>query len=487
MAERADVIIIGAGMAGISAGYALREGRPDLRITILEGRFRVGGRIHTVTMDEGGPNETEIDLGAAWLQSPDQNPLAPLLQDVKKYDTPISSNAVFVEHQGVNIAGERLSQHEVDTLNETAHEWIANAIKLYGEDEELQDDAATSNVIELLPQLTQSNIMVANRHDRLTAMLLRATMENYLASSIEQVAGFGLDDASFARDPQSLLQDGFGIAIDRMSKHLDVRVNNVVTRIQALGEDLGVLITTQSGILYWAQKVIVTVPLGVLKIGSVEFIPPLPSRKLEAISRIGFGVVDKVVLRFPHVFWNEDRHFITYLTSDRSLVNVFLNMAASMKRGNQENHEGGENLSGHHHLGGVPILVGFHSGIFATDNEYLSDEKLVEKAMVPLRNMHGNDIPEPVEVYTTRWGLDPMSLGSYSAPHVVRNLRIAGVEEDIDPFAELSEPIGTSIYFAGESTSRESGFVHGAFTSGYRAASEVQMDGIDAIEKIRPV
>lgn len=480
MAERADVIIIGAGMAGISAAYALREDRPDLRIILLEGRFRMGGRIHTITMDEGGPNETEVDLGAAWLQNPDQNPLSQFLVDVKKCNTPISSNAVFVEHQGVK-SGEQLSEPEIEALNETAHEWVTDAIKSYTE-EETQDDAA-SNIIELLPQLTQSNIMVANRHDRLAAMLLRATIENYLASSIEQVADFGLDDANNAREPQSLLQDGFGIAIERMSKRLDVRLNNVVTLIQALGEDLGVLITAQSGALYWAQKVIVTLPLGVLKIGSVEFMPPLPTSKLEAISRIGFGVVDKVVLRFPRVFWNEDRHFITYLSTDRSLVNVFLNLAASTKRGNQTKQE--DDIISGHHVGGVPILVGFHSGVFAMDNEYLSEEKLVQKAMEPLRKMYGYDIPEPVEVYTTRWGLDPMSLGSYSAPHVIRDAR--RVDEDMEPFTELSKQIGTSIYFAGESTSRGSGFVHGAFTSGARAASEVQMDGIESIENIRPV
>jgi monoamine oxidase len=68
-------------------------------------------------------------------------------------------------------------------------------------------------------------------------------------------------------------------------------------------------VTTKEAGSYYARTVIVTLPLGVLKAGSVQFSPPLSANKTEAIAKIGVGLIDKVVLTFAKKFWSDSVYF----------------------------------------------------------------------------------------------------------------------------------------------------------------------------------
>jgi len=83
-----------------------------------------------------------------------------------------------------------------------------------------------------------------------------------------------------------------------------VLYENKVSRIEH-GVD-GVSVTVEEGQIFQADMVLCTVPLGVLKGGSIIFDPELPEEKLGAIQRLGFGLLNKVAMVFPHVFWDED-------------------------------------------------------------------------------------------------------------------------------------------------------------------------------------
>jgi lysine-specific histone demethylase 1 len=92
--------------------------------------------------------------------------------------------------------------------------------------------------------------------------------------------------------------------IHALSDGVPVLYEKKVSRIEYGGE--GVSVTVEEGQIFQADMVLCTVPLGVLKGGSIVFDPELPEEKLGAIKRLGFGLLNKVAMVFPHVFWDED-------------------------------------------------------------------------------------------------------------------------------------------------------------------------------------
>ena len=435
MAEKVDVIVVGAGIAGLSAATRLQDCNcdTDFKVVVLEGRDRVGGRLLTAHL---GGGEHRVDLGGAWLQYPERNPVRRHVAGVARHDTPTSSVTIYAG------AGRELSAAEAERVRAIQRRWWGAAPAF--------EDAAepyTATALDALPMLAQDRIEAMRGDEQVAAAGLRAGLESHASSSLERLTGVGLAELAHV-PPQCVLQDGFEVAVERLAEGLDVRLNRVVTRIEALAEG-GVRVAAAAGEVWQADRAIVTLPLGVLKARAVEFVPPLPARKQLAIDRVGFGLLNKVVLRFPRVLWKAASAFLVYATPDRSLVSTFLNLAAG---------------------GGAPVLVGLHAGAAARANEALSDAELAEKALVCLRGMYGADIPAPEEVVCTRWGSDPMARGAYTAPECL----LDGVV--LEDYEVLAEPVGASVYFAGEAASRQVGTIQGAFNSGIRAAEEVDRD-----------
>ncbi|MEK9164377.1 MAG: FAD-dependent oxidoreductase, partial [Chloroflexota bacterium] len=156
------------------------------------------------------------------------------------------------------------------------------------------------------------------------------------------------------------------------------------------------------------------------------------------------GVLNKVYLRFAAAFWAEDdTDWIGYIPEKKGEWGEYLNI---------------------YHYTGQPILLCFNAGEYGLAIEKLSDGEIVAAAMKTLRQMYGDDIPEPEAWLITRWGSDPFAYGSYShaAP---------GATED--DFAALAEPVGDRLFFAGEATSEYSATVHGAYLSGVREAGRI--------------
>ena len=102
-----------------------------------------------------------------------------------------------------------------------------------------------------------------------------------------------------------MLPDGYGSLLDSVSAGLDIRFRHVVERIERCEHGVNVHISRPGGanrpsateyeqVALYADAVLITVPLGVLKTGSITFSPPLPPRKQGAIDRLGFGALNKV-------------------------------------------------------------------------------------------------------------------------------------------------------------------------------------------------
>ena len=92
-----------------------------------------------------------------------------------------------------------------------------------------------------------------------------------------------------------------------------------------------VVLKTDTDVDFYCRRVIITVPLGVLKKGQITFHPHLPQRKVDAICRSSVGGYKKIILEFPICFWPDDKAFIAQVPRSGSICVLFYNMMA-MKR-----------------------------------------------------------------------------------------------------------------------------------------------------------
>ena len=206
-----------------------------------------------------------------------------------------------------------------------------------------------------------------------------------------------------------------------------------------------------------ADCVVNTIPLGVLKHGNVKFEPPLPSWKSGAIARLGFGVLNKVILVYKKPFWDEDRDIFGVLRNPPNRHSLDQKDYAS-QRGRFFQWFNITKTSG------LPALLALMAGDAGYDTEQTCNDDLVDEATDILRSVYGPRVPRPVEVVVTRWASDKFARGSYSS---------AGPDMKADDYDTMARPVG-NLYFAGEhTTGTHPATVHGAYLSGLRAASEV--------------
>ncbi|KUI43116.1 amine oxidase [Mycobacterium sp. IS-1590] len=410
--RRADgehVVIVGAGFAGLAAARRLADaGR---RVTVLEARDRIGGRTMT-DASLGVP----IDIGASWIHGTQGNPVTELANDIgaKTVETDFDDFVLFDDRGEVDpSAAAGLSM-----------EWDKIAIGLDG----LSADAGdTASVADGLAE-------VADMNDPLISWIVGSQITGEYAADPVQLSLRWFGSEGEMDGPDVLLPGGYTQLSQHLARDLDVRQHTTVRRITY--DDRQVRVDTSAGPVI-ADRVIVTVPLGVLKANSIEFDPELPQRKRDAIGRLGFGLLNKVVLAFDQPFWPRSHPMIGLVGNDQPVSDLVNGLLLSEK----------------------PILIGLRSGQAAWSREALSDRDAVAQVITTL------GAPEPTGSIVTRWGTDPYSLGAYS---------FIAVGSDPDDVSALGEPVGERLLFAGEATNPEFfGTVHGAYLSGIREAERI--------------
>ena len=252
-------------------------------------------------------------------------------------------------------------------------------------------------------------------------------------------------------DPNELMGDhcflpgGNGRLVAALGEGTPIEFGAIVTRVAA-GVS-GALVETADGREFSADAVLVTSSLGVLKSGLIAFDPPLPPRKAQAIERMGFGVLNKVVLLFPTPFWGTGDMFgrIAPAGSPRGDLFLFYSYTPTS---------------------GAPLLAALVSGEAARLLEKETPEAAVERTLSALRALFapkGIAVPPPLAALRTRWAADPLSRGSYSS------IAVGASGADYDA---LAAPVGGSLFFAGEATCRKHpATMHGAVLSGLREAA----------------
>lgn len=256
---------------------------------------------------------------------------------------------------------------------------------------------------------------------------------------------------------------------------LDVRTNKVVTKISYDSTGSGkrkTVIHCEDGDSFAADKVVFTGSLGVLKQESIKFEPPLPDWKTGAIERLGFGLLNKVILVFEKPFWDTERDMFGLLREPENRESMV-----------QEDYSANR---GRFYLfwnclktTGLPVLIALMAGDAAYQAEYTPDEELIAEVTNQLRNIFKQEvIPDPLETIVTRWASDKFTGGSYS---------YVSAEALPGDYDLMAMPVG-NLHFAGEATcGTHPATVHGAYLSGLRAASEIIESIVGPIEIPNPL
>jgi monoamine oxidase len=414
------VVVVGAGLAGLSAARALVvAGHP---VVVLEARDRVGGRTASVPLGEG----LRADLGASWIHGTRDNPIAALAAELG-----VATVATDLDDHDIFANGAVIDDDE-DAALEALAERMAAAIA--AEQERHDEDVDLRSFFE-------SWVTTLAPDDQARARYLLATeIEHEYAADAASLSLLSFDAADAGRGAEVMLAGGYAQLAEAVAARLDVRRNTVVTRIVV--DEGGVKVHTVDGV-HEAARCVCAVPLGVLKSGAIEFVPPLPSAHRTALDRLAVGVLDKLFLRFAAPFWAEvtEAQVLGRLDAPVGRFAEWINLQALL---------------------GVPVLLGFNAGQLAVDLP-ADDDEVVALAVQDLRTMFGGRVTEPVSFLRTRWGDDPFARGSYSA---------FGVGSSPADVVALAKPVLGRLVFAGEHTDeRHPSTTHGAWRSGLRAAA----------------
>jgi|GEM_PF-105209 len=415
-----NVVVIGAGIAGLAAAQTLQA--QGHSVTVLEGRERVGGRIWS-----DRSLGAAMDLGASWIHGPDGgNPITNLanLANATRFVTNDESVEVF------DKTGDSYSDNVTDAAYEKYTELLSQIDELASQ---LNNDASVSSVI--------SQIDASQLSDLLMQYQLSAFAEFDGGGPIENMSAKTWDGDDNFPGKDVLFPNGYDAITDLLAAGLDIRTNIAVSAIDYSGT--GVAIVTNKG-NFSADYTVVTVPLGVLKKGSISFTPALPTSKQAAIDKVSMGGINKVALLFDQAFWDINTQYFGYAGETKGQYQYFLN-ARTFSSAN--------------------ALMTFGFGNYGLTMEDQTDAQIQADIMSILRQMFGESAPEPTKILVTRWSSDPFAYGAYS---------YGNVGTTIADFDAMGGSVNNKLFFAGEHTyGLYRGTVHGAYLSGIREANRI--------------
>ncbi|PRP79406.1 Lysine-specific histone demethylase 1-2 [Planoprotostelium fungivorum] len=429
------VVVIGAGMSGLAAARQLHH--LGYQVTLLEGRNRVGGRVNTDrSLGEG------VDLGASIVTGLEGNPLTTVCKQLETKLHPLTYECPIYDIDGVHVDKE--TDKQVEGLFNTVLQQCAE------EREELEESLGASIDILRKKNGEEWSEEEKKKRDRLFDWHV-ANLEYGCAIDLHKVSrkNWDQDDSYDWAGDHCLLRQGYGSIADRLHDGLDLRLNtsvSMVTYNTGDAKDHSAIVTTSSGDIQ-CDAVLCTVSLGVLKSKSIQFSPPLPEWKQKSIDNLGFGLLNKVVLLFPEVFWNDELDYFGQTADEgrhRGEFYLYWNL---------------------HRCMGRPVLIALMAGEAAYASETRSEEEIVSRVMTSLGKLFGREIPRPTRSIVTRWGSDPFAMGSYS---------YIAVNSSGDDYDSLARKVDENLFFAGEATTRtHPATAAGAYLSGLRTAGDI--------------
>jgi polyamine oxidase len=425
--RRVDVIVIGGGIAGLACARAL--GRQGRQVLILEARPRLGGRIHSAPF-HGGP----VDLGASWIHGRKRNPIVQLAEQagVRLVRTDYESLELY------DLDGRELKGREHDVIDRVVEQTMRELLRAK---RGAARDASIAPIVERAGD--QPGLSPAERRGVRWSIASEIASEYAADSRDLSLSQWDEDDEYGGGDCQ--LAGGYSAIVDVLAKDcsglgVEIRTGTIVRSVDWSGREVRVQAGEHD---HAAMQAVVTLPLGVLKQGAVEFRGSLPAGKQQAIGRLGIGTSNKVVMAFRARFWPKDADYFGCLNEADEMPMDFWNLEP---------------------VTGRPMLAALLGGKAAVRLEGMSDDEIRQVVLRPLRRAFGARVEEPLAWQVTRWSQDPFSLGAYSY------VPPGATYED---YEAMAQPIEGRVLFAGEATNmRFPSTVHGAFESGERAAQQ---------------
>ena len=440
MTSEQSVLILGAGAAGLAAARDLAAA--GLPVSLIEARDRVGGRIHT----QHNSSLIPVELGAEFVHG--QHPQ--LLQIIENSGQPLCD----VTHRHWYFENGVVSNSH-DFWNK-----LTALMDLMNPDE---PDRSLQDFLDSLPNddATARAKAVATRY-----------VEGFHAASVNGIGVHGLIKANEAEDEidgdnSFRVLGGYDIVTETLRAEAEahgalLHLNTIVKEIRWSRNQVEVVCIADKRLQkFWGSRVLVTLPLGVLRAkhhqrGAVRFVPDLPRQTLSAIDGIEMGQATRVVLQFRERFWEKleivgrdcreklsQLGFVHYPEAPFATWWTLLPLRAA-------------------------VMVGWAGGPAAEEFVGRGKEYAVERALNSLGQILG--VSEAslrnllLAAHTHDWGSDPFSRGAYAY------LPVNGLEAQ----RTLARPLDGTVYFAGEAISvGHIGTVHGAIASGRLAATKM--------------
>ncbi len=350
-----DIAIIGAGAAGLGAARTLEES--GLNILVLEARYRVGGRAHTVIASEN----VTFDVGCGWLHSADRNSFVPV---AKKLHFEIDQKRPRWRDQTPSIG----------FPDDLRAKFLAELDAFWDRCDELAEQRDDVPAERALTPGSRWNPLINALSTYISgAELDRISVKDFVAYEDTEI--------------NWRVRRGFGALVSAYGAKIPVTLNTVVSAIDHSGTRIR--IETSQGTLL-ADKVIVTLPTEIIARKKVRFVPELPA-KVAAAAGLPLGLADKVTLALDKP---DD------LPVDGHMRGAIDRVA-----------------TGSYQLRplGQPCIEGYFGGRHARALEEAGDGALAAAAIDEVVNLLGSDFRKRVRpLASSRWALDEFALGSYS-------------------------------------------------------------------------
>ncbi|KAM9890566.1 hypothetical protein OXX79_011337 [Metschnikowia pulcherrima] len=476
MVIQTKVCIIGAGVSGLRAAHRLLThpntpcGASD--VIILEAQDRIGGRIKTDT------NSSKLgltyDLGAAWFHDALTNSV--LHSSIEDGSFDVKKDGYFNDKDISYYAREIVGKIDASNMKlERVVEDIEKFIEIHFSASLEVPDVSLSEIVSMYMQ--KYDHFLTDEQKNLCGRMTRF-LELWYGISAQQISG---KYAVMDHQGRNLYnKKGYAFVIEKLARQIesDILTNEQVKSItrDVTGKPYRHMISTVSGTEIGADYLVVTVPQSILALKSdhdygITWNPPLPSNIYNALKKIHFGALGKVIFEFDEIWWpaSEDGFEV---------------LADAENSPNSAEIEGLEIQPFTHPIYIVnyaTIKPSAASLVILTQSpvtDYLEENPTSAwRYMKPmLEKIATSAVRDPINTIVTDWTQNPFARGSYSALHVGDDpsdliIQLSGEYENCGMGS------GSTIRFAGEHTIADgAGCVHGAYNSGERAAEWILKD-----------
>lgn len=422
--EKRKVVIIGAGFAGLSAAYTLKQNGID--VIVLEARNRIGGRVFSHKIDEGN-SDLVIELGAEWVGESHER----LIAMCKEFGLELMNNQ-FESHM--------IYDNTYYRKNEWGYspEWKSKFDRIIAEYPNLTEKQKVK-----LDNMDWWRFLVNNGIEQKDLEIREYLDSTDFGESIRFVSAFAAlaeyAESSEHNEMDMKIKGGNGRLAEELASRIgmeNILLSHAVSDV--IQKSTGVDIYCKNGVHFSADKVICTTPT--YSMSKIKWTPELPQEKIDAINALQYARINKNATLFDSRFWGDEAFDMITDT----LPQYFYHATK-----NQPSEKG--------------VLIGYAIGDKADMVAKYSNHSKQKKSLETLETVFGDKTQNVVKNVNYYWGNDEYSRGAYA---------LYGKGQWFTLMPILKEKF-SNVHFAGEHVADWQGFMEGAINTGEEAAEAI--------------